>query len=61
MPVGRPSNPEFDRAVELACGGMDIRQAWMECNQPGGEKGLQNIRKRKRKRMTPAELMDTVE
>lgn len=35
-------------AVELALGGMDTRAAWLQAGSPGGEKGLQNIRKRKR-------------
>ena len=46
--MGRPSAPDADRAVQLAVDGMETRKAWELCNKPGGEAGLQNIRKRKR-------------
>eukprot|EP00966_Prymnesium_polylepis_P333513 7388975-Prymnesium_polylepis.2 len=41
-----------EMAVNLAIAGMAVRSAWVEAGKPGGEEGLQNIRKHKRKRLS---------
>ena len=47
MPVDMDEKVEI--AVRLAVAGMNVRDAWTEAGKPGGEAGLQNIRKHKRK------------
>ena len=47
MPVDMDKKVEI--AVRLAVAGMNVRDAWTEAGKPGGEAGLQNIRKHKRK------------
>ena len=43
-----PMSQEVAMAVRLAVDGMEIRAAWSTAGCPGGEAGLQNIRKHKR-------------
>ena len=48
MPPKGSGSTDVLRAVDLALSGMDVREAWVQSGRPGGEQGLQNIRKRKR-------------
>jgi hypothetical protein len=52
MPVDMDKKVEI--AVRLAVAGMNVRDAWTEAGKPGGEAGLQNIRKHKRKQLAAA-------
>jgi hypothetical protein len=47
---------KVEMAVRLAVAGMDVRCAWIEAGKPGGEAGLQNIRKHKRKQLAAVDM-----
>ena len=38
--TGRPSDEEYDRAVQLYLDGMDARTAWETCGMPGRPNGV---------------------